>query len=187
MDALAVDPRTGNVYVVFGEYDPSVNRDRIAIVELTKQTNGTLQVGTPHFVSGTEHQSALPTIAVPNNAAGTIAVLYDTADGLNPDTSRPYFSVHLATSQDHGNAFQTVLLQTFLFPDNAPPGGSGPRPLGDYQQMKTAGSTFYGVFSGDGSRLDAPFTRSIPFSLRPPFSRDSHSRAKPAGSEKLKS
>ena len=166
IDALAVDPRTGDVYVVFGEYDASVNRDRIAIVELTKQADGSLQVGTSHYVSGTDYQSALPAIAVADNAAGTVAVLYDTADGLDDAGSRPYFSVHLAVSQDHGNTFQTVLLQKFLFPENAPRGGAGPRPLGDYQQLKSLGSTFYGVFAGDGQPFGRPFHKIDPIFIK---------------------
>lgn len=55
--------------------------------------------------------AALPAVAVAHNAAGSVAVLYDTADALD-EHDKPYFSVHLAMSQDHGTTFQTVLLQT---------------------------------------------------------------------------
>ena len=123
-----------------------------------------MTVGPSYFVSGTQHQSALPAVAVADDDAGTVAVLYDTADGLDPQTgSRPFFSVHLALSHDRGKTFKDTVMQTFLFPENAPPGGSGgPRPLGDYQQLKALGRTFYGVFAGDGKPFGRPFQKIDP-------------------------
>ena len=53
-----------------------------------------------------------------------------------------------------------------MFPENAPSGNAGPRPLGDYQQLKSLGNTFYGVFSGDGQRFGRPFHKIDPISVK---------------------
>lgn len=162
IDALAVDSKTGDVYVVYGEFDAAAGRDRISIARLTDRGNGWLELGPSHFVSSREHQSALPAVAVAEDENSTVGVLYDTADRLDDETSLPYFSVHFAVSVDHGAHFRRVVLQTFLFPQGAPTGSSGPRPLGDYQQLKSVGNTFYGVYSGDGHRFGRPFHKIDP-------------------------
>ena len=165
IDTLAVDPKTGDVYVVYGVFDEPADRDRLAIVRLVDRGDGWMEPRHPHFVSGTEYQSALPAVAV--NDQGTVAVLYDTADGLDEDTSRPYFSVHLAASQDHGQSFRQVLLQKFLLPENSPgSGNAGPRPLGDYQQLKSFHDAFYGVFAGDGQPFGRPFHKIDPIFVK---------------------
>ncbi|MFZ1010621.1 MAG: hypothetical protein WAN65_27530, partial [Candidatus Sulfotelmatobacter sp.] len=92
-------------------------------------------------------------------------VLYDTADALDPETSKPYFSVYLAVSRNQGASFETVRLQRFLFPGKSS-GNAGPRPLGDYQQLKSLGQTFFGVFSGDGQPFGRPFHKIDPIFLR---------------------
>jgi len=158
VDALAVDSASGDVYVVFGDFDASAGRDRIAIVRLTADGKGGLRVGSTRFVSGPEHQSALPAVAV--NSKGAVAVLYDTADELNSEFT-PIFSIHLALSRDRGQTFQDKVLETFLFP-GASSGSTGPRPLGDYQQLKALGDTFYGVFTGDGKPFGRPFPHIDP-------------------------
>jgi hypothetical protein len=162
--ALAVDPSSGDVYVVYGRFDEEVGRDRIGIVRVADRGDGSMEPGLAHFVSGPEHQSALPAVAVTEN--GAVGVLYDTADRLDKETSRPFFSVHLAVSGDHGANFHTVVLQEFLFPENAPRGNAGPRPLGDYQQLKSLGNTFYGVFSGDGQPFGRPFHKIDPIFVK---------------------
>jgi len=53
-----------------------------------------------------------------------------------------------------------------MFPENAPSGNAGPRPLGDYQQLKSLGNTFYGVFSGDGQRFGRPFHKIDPIFVK---------------------
>jgi hypothetical protein len=164
IDALAVDSRSGAVYVVFGEYDAGVNRDRIGIVQVTPGHDESVQVQPAHFVSGTQHQSALPGVAVAEN--GAVGVLYDTADGLAEDSGRPYFSIHFALSRDDGKTFEDVVAQKFLFPEGAPAGNFGPRPLGDYQQLKSLGNVFYGVFSGDGKPFGRPFHKIDPIFLK---------------------
>ena len=68
----------------------------------------------------------------------------------------PIFSAHLAVSSDKGVTFQDAVLETFLAPakDN---NNSRQRLLGDYQQLKSVGLGFYGVFSGNG----VPFGRTL--------------------------
>lgn len=162
VDALAVDPVTSDVYVVYGVLDQTVDRDRIGIVRFTAGSNGQLIAGTPHFVSGPLHQAALPGVAVARDSRGTVGILYDTADRLDPTTSVPIFSAHLALSRNHGATFTDTVLEEFAFPPNAPSGFGQPRPLGDYQQLKAEGLTFYGVFSGDGQPFGRPFHKIDP-------------------------
>lgn len=159
---MAVDSKTGDVYVVYGEFDAVAGRDRISIVRLARRDNGWMETGLSHFVSGPEHQSALPAVAIAEDESGSVGVLYDTADGLNDEASLPYFSVYFAVSEDHGVHFRTVRLQKFLFPEDAPRGNSGPRLIGDYQQLKTLRRTFYGVYSGNGRRFGRPFDKIDP-------------------------
>ncbi len=164
VDALAVDSHTGNVYVVYGKFDEAAGRDRIAIVRLTHRANEELEPGPFYFVSGPEHQSALPAVAVTEN--GVVGVLYDTADGLDPVSSRPFFAAHLAISEDYGANFHTVLLQKFVLPENSPGGQFGPRPLGDYQQLKSLNKTLFGVFAGDGQPFGRPFHKIDPIFVK---------------------
>jgi len=163
VNALAVHLRTGDVYVAFGKFDQSAGHDRIVMVRVAYQSNGTVQPGAPQYVSSPDHQSALPGVAVTDN--GAVGILYDTADELAPGTSTPYFSVYLAVSRNQGASFETIRLQRFLFP-GTPSGTSGPRPLGDYQQLKSLGQTFFGVFSGDGQPFGRPFHKIDPIFLR---------------------
>ena len=162
VDAVAVDSVSGDVYVVYGVLDQTVDRDRIGIVRFTAGPNGGLIAGAPHFVSGTLHQAALPAVAIAHDSRGTVGVLYDTADTLDPTGSLPIFSVHLALSRNHGASFTDAVLEEFTFPTNAPSGFGQPRPLGDYQQLKAEGLTFYGVFSGDGQPFGRPFHKIDP-------------------------
>ncbi|PZS01845.1 MAG: hypothetical protein DLM70_11090 [Chloroflexi bacterium] len=83
-----------------------------------------------------------------------MGVLYDTFDGFD-GSGYPSFSAYLAASSDHGQTFTSTLLESFLSPakDN---GNSRQRVLGDYQQLKAVGNSFYGLFSGNG----VPFGRS---------------------------
>ncbi len=39
-------------------------------------------------------------------------------------------------------------------------------PSGDYQQLKSFGNTFYGVFSGDGQPFGRPFHKLDPIFIR---------------------
>jgi hypothetical protein len=88
-----------------------------------------------------------------------VGVLYDTFDGFDPDTAFPVFSAHLAISQDQGVTFADQVLETFLSPaqDN---GNPRQRVLGDYQELKAVGGTFYGVFTGKGVPFGRPFSNT---------------------------
>ena len=142
VDHVAVDPSNGDVYVVYGQDVSGGNQ--IMIRRLTANGSGGLNVGAVHSVS-TSTNAALPSVAVLNN--GTVGVLYDTFDG-NDSNGFPQFSAHLARSTDQGTTFNDVVLEAFTSP--AKNDGTGrQRVLGDYQQMKAVGATFYGVFSGN--------------------------------------
>ena len=155
VDALAVDPKSGAVYVVYGAYDSEADRDQLKLVRVT--SNGsTVQVSTPVLLSPADLQAALPAVAVTKN--GAIGVLYDTADGLVADSDVPTFSAHLTVSRDQGKSFVDTVILHFVSPI---PGNENIRILGDYQQLKAVGNTFYGVFSGNGHNLPFPFNRKI--------------------------
>ena len=139
VDHVAVDPSTGDVYVVYGNRDTITGNNRLSIVRLTDNGAGGLTIGASHFVTG-QIQAALPSVAVADDVFGTVAVFYDSFDGI--DTSGfPRFTAHLATSVDKGVTFTDQALLTFLSPatDN---GNTRQRVLGDYQQLKAAGKTF---------------------------------------------
>jgi hypothetical protein len=153
VDTLAVDPKTGAVYVVYGAFDSEAERDQLKIVQVTS-TGGAVEVSSPVLLSPADQQAALPAVAVTEN--GTIGVLYDTADGLVADSDVPTFSAHLAVSHDHGRSFLDTVILHFQSPIQST---FDVRILGDYQQLKAVGNTFYGVFSGNGHDLPPPFNR----------------------------
>jgi len=152
--ALAVDPQDGAVYVVYGVFDDDAERDQLKIVRVTSD-GGNVEIGSPVLVSNpADRQAALPAVAVTEN--GTVGVLYDTADGLVDDSDVPTFSAHLAVSRDQGKTFSDAVILHFRSPV---PSDAEARILGDYQQLKAVGNTFYGVFSGNGHDLPVPFNR----------------------------
>jgi hypothetical protein len=157
---VAVDPNNSDVYVVFGNRDTTTHNNRLSIVQLTSDGHGGLTIGKPHFVTG-QVQAALPSVAVAKNSTGTIGVLYMVSNGIDPKSGFPMFTAKLATSDDHGVTFTTHRLEKFLSPakDN---GDSRQRILGDYQQLKAVGATFYGVFPGNGVPFGRPFANIDP-------------------------
>jgi len=157
VDHVAVDHMTGDVYVVHGKRDGVTGNNRLGIVRLVDDGKGGLAIAKRAFVSR-QVQAALPSVAV--NASGVVGVLYDTFDGFS-STGFPIFSAHLAISRDQGTSFSTQVLETFLSPitDN---GNGRQRVLGDYQQLKAVGNTFYGVFTGNGAPFGRPFANMDP-------------------------
>lgn len=147
VDHAAVDPTNGDVYVVYGHDTNSTGTgNQLEIRRITTDNAGTATVGAASVVSNAA-SAALPSVAVA--ADGTIGVLYDTDDGTNA-SGFPIISAHFARSTDHGATFTDQVLQTF----NSPvlPSGSNTdrqRILGDYQQLKVLGRTFFGVYSGN--------------------------------------
>ena len=156
VDHAAVDPVTGDVYVVYGNRNSGTGNNRLAIRRLTDNGAGGVNIGGEHFVNG-QVQSALPSVAVAQN--GAVGVLYDTFDGFSPAPNNlPIFTAHLAISMDQGVTFSDQTVLTFLSTavndgQSCGNGLSNQRVLGDYQQMKAVGNTFYGVFSGNGAAL----------------------------------
>jgi len=156
IDHVTVDASNGDVYYVYGNRDAVTFNNRLSIIRLTDDGMGGLIIGSPHFVTG-QVQAALPSVAVTSN--GTVGVLYTTFDGFL--AGLPQFTAHFATSTDQGTSFTDNTLLTFLSSD-ADNGDPGQRVLGDYNQVKAVGTTFYGVFTGNGVPLGRPFANHDP-------------------------
>lgn len=161
VDHAGVDPTNGDVYYVFGNRDSGTGNNRLSIVRLTDNGSGGLNVGTPNFVTG-QIQAALPSVAVTTN--GVVGVLYTSFDGIGM-SGFPVFTAHLALSTDQGATFTDRVLSNFLSvaTDNS---NSRQRVLGDYQQLKAVGNTFYGVFTGNGVPFGRPFANHDPIFFR---------------------
>ncbi|MFL6136310.1 MAG: choice-of-anchor D domain-containing protein [Frankiaceae bacterium] len=158
VDHAAVDPTTGDVYVVYGNRDSGTGNNRLSLARLQSDSTGNnMNVTATTFVTG-QVQAALPSIAVASN--GTIGILYDTFDGFS-STGLPIFTAHFAMSTDHGQSFATQTLETFLSP-NKDNGNARQRNLGDYQQVKVAGRTFYGVFTGNAAATGGATSKMDP-------------------------
>jgi hypothetical protein len=149
-DSAAVDPTNGDVYYVYGDRDGATTNNRLSMRRLSSNGAGGLNVGSPVFVNG-QVQSAIPSIAI--NSVGVIGIFYYTYDGVT--AGFPQFTAHFATSTNHGFSFTDTNLETFLSPATDD-GDTRQRVLGDYQQVKAVGTTFYGSFTGNG----VPFGRS---------------------------
>lgn len=165
VDHATVDPATGDVYYVYGNRDAATNNNRLAVRRLTTDGMGMLTVGAEVFITG-QVQAALPSAAVAAN--GTLGVLYTQYDGMSGG-GIPMFSVHFALSMDQGATFPTdIVLENFLSSatDN---GNARQRVLGDYQQVKALGNTFYGTFTGNGVPFGRPFANHDPIFFRVPL------------------
>jgi hypothetical protein len=151
VDHVAVDPITGDVYVVYGNRDASGN-NRLAIRRLFDDGAGGLTIGPENFVVTGTVQAALPSVAV--NRGSAVGVFYYTFNGMV--SGFPQFTTWIAVSTDQGATFNTQQLATFLSPatDN---GNPRQRVFGDYQQIKAINFCFDGGFTGNG----AAFGRSI--------------------------
>ncbi|MEP6920701.1 MAG: HYR domain-containing protein [bacterium] len=149
----AVDPTNSDVYYVYGNRDSGTNNNRLAIRRLQDNGSGGLTIGGEVFVTG-QVQAALPSVAVASD--GTVGVLYTQFDGLSSMSNIPMFSVHFAMSIDHGQTFPTNLVLENFLSSATDSGACRQRVLGDYQQVKSVGTTFFGVFTGNG----VPFGRT---------------------------
>ena len=160
IDHVAVDPNNGDVYVVYGQRDLTTGVNRLSIGHLTDNGSGGLKWVNNFFVVG-QAETALPSVAIAKNSKGTIGVLYTNYDGIDSKTKLPQFSAFLAISDDHGKSFTYNRLEKFLSTVNDN-GNNRQRVLGDYQQLKAVGNTFYGVFSGNGVPFGRPFANIDP-------------------------
>jgi hypothetical protein len=152
-DHAAVDPQTGDLFYVYGTLDKS-GVNQLALRRLTDNGAGGLSIGPSVAITTGSVNAAIPSVAIADN--GTIGVFYYTCDRVPPASSFPVFTAHFAISSDHGASFHTGIdLETFLSPalESRDP---RQRVLGDYMQVKAAGLTFYGSFTGNG----APFGRT---------------------------
>ena len=157
VDHATVDPKTGDVYYVYGNRDPRTGNNRLAIRRLTTNGAGVLSIGPEIFVTG-QVQAALPQVAVLDN--GTVGVFYYTCDGFSA-TTIPVFTAHLTVSDDLGATFTDFGLGTFpsVATDN---GNARQRVLGDYQQVKAVKNTFYGSFAANGIAFGNPNVATDP-------------------------
>jgi hypothetical protein len=166
VDHAAVDPVNGDVYFVYGNRDSMTGNNRLSIIRLTDNGAGGLTIGASNFVTG-QVEAALPSVAVTTN--GVVGVLYTQYDGMSGGF--PMFSVHLALSQDQGVTFpNNVLLEQFLS-SASDSGACRQRVFGDYHQVKVAivagvGTTFSGVFTGNGSQFGRSTSNHDPIFFR---------------------
>jgi hypothetical protein len=156
IDHATVDPTNGDVYYVYGTRDSVTLNNRLSIIRLTDDGLGGLTIGASSFVTG-QVDAALPSVAVTSD--GTVGVLHTTFDGFSGGF--PQFTAHFATSTDQGATFSDNTLLTFLS-SATDDGNPGQRVLGDYNQVKANGTTFYGVFTGNGVPLGRPFANHDP-------------------------
>lgn len=158
----AVHAQTGDVYYVYGNRDAVTGRNRLAIRRITTDAAGNQTVGPESFVTG-QVDAALPSVAVAPN--GTVGVFHYTFDGFDPVSAFPVFTARVALSTNQGATFTDTPLLTFVSSakDNS---NSRQRVLGDYMQMKVAGGTFYGAFTGNGVSFGRPFANHDPIFFR---------------------
>jgi hypothetical protein len=157
IDHAAVDPLTGDVYVVYGNQDAGGN-NRLAIRRLSDNGAGGLNIGAENFVVTGTVDAALPSVAVTQEGSA-VGVFYYTFNGMV--SGFPQFSTWLAASTDQGATFNTQSLATFLSPatDNGDP---RQRVFGDYMQMKSAGLCFDGGFTGNGAAFGRTISNNDP-------------------------
>jgi hypothetical protein len=153
----AVDPTNSDLYYVYGKRDATTGMNRLAIRRVTTDGDGELSIGAESFVTG-QVQAAIPSVAVTPN--GELGVFFYTFDGFSA-TSFPIFTAHIAISSDQGITFRDTELVTFQSSakDN---GNARQRVFGDYMQLKVAGGTFFGAFTGNGIAFGRPFANHDP-------------------------
>lgn len=144
-EAIAVDPGNGDVYYVYHARDGGTGNNRLIVARLTADGSGGLTVASSTFLTGLV-QAALPSVAVAEN--GAVGVLYDVYNGIV--SGFPQYATHFATSIDHGLTWSDQTLVTFLSPATNN-GNARQRVLGDYQQVKAVGNTFYAAFPANGA------------------------------------
>lgn len=160
--AAAVDPRTGDLYYVFGDMDLATLKSRLAVVRVRRNLDGTMTVGRATPFTG-DVDAALPAAAVTDD--GTLGILYDTFDGMDAN-GYAVVSAHLAQRTDAGHTFEDTVLEQFSSVEREDPNDLRQRPLGDYQELKAVGNTFYGVFTGNGVPFGRPFADWDPIFVR---------------------
>ncbi len=147
VDSLGVDPRNGDVYVVYADRDSASGSNALDVLRLSTLDNGRIKAtGGPTLLTPLPVQAALPAVAVA--ADGSVGVLYDIFEGQNDD-GFSMFTVHLAISINHGATFTDNRLLTFTASAKSSGNRDLQRLLGDFSQLRAVGRTFYGAFSAD--------------------------------------
>jgi hypothetical protein len=167
----AVDPTNGDLYYAYGSRDNATGNDRLAIRRITT-AGGTMTVGAENFVTG-QVEAAIPSVAI--NSNGVVGVFYYTFDGISAPvppatTGFPIFTAHFARSTNQGQTFTDLTLLTSLSParDTCATAGCTDRQrvLGDYMQVKSVGTAFFGAFTGNGAALGRTVSNHDPIFFR---------------------
>lgn len=162
VDALNVDPRNGDVYVAYGNDQNRGFGNQIFLKRVVTGTSGAVTVGPASQVTAAR-EAALPSVAV--TTTGKVGVLYDTCEGATAG-GLPRFTARLARSSNAGRSFTTAVLSRFLSSQQPDPKDLRQRVLGDYQQLKAVGGTFYGVFSGNRASFGGTVSTTDPVFFR---------------------
>ena len=162
--AAAIDPRTGNLYVVWQDERFSTGVDQIV---LSTSSDGGETWSEPRLVSDGPRDAPNFTPAVAVNANGVVGVSYYSL--RNDPARRLFVDEYLAISRDQGRRFaksQRVTTSSFDLRFAAISEGFF---LGDYQGLAASRTVFYPLWIAtfNPSRIDPParqpdaFTRAI--------------------------
>jgi hypothetical protein len=135
--AIAVDPNDANHVVVAYSTAPVAGVIQVVVQE---STDGGAD-WTQKFITDVLTRSDQAELAILNN--GDIGLLYNNYD---PNTNK--LSVHLVTTT---NDFATTTDTTLATQTNSTPEIQSQPYLGDYNELRGVGNTFYGVFSASNA------------------------------------
>ena len=164
LPSAAVDPRTGDLYVVWQDERFSPGVDQIV---LSRSTDGGESWSEPQLVSDGPRDAANFTPAIAVNVNGLVGVAYYS---LRNDPSRQFLvDEYLAISRDRGRRFGRSLRVTAASWDMRFAAFSRGFFLGDYQGLSAARLTFHPLWIAtfNPSRIDPParqpdaFTRAM--------------------------
>ena len=133
---IAVDPESGDLFVAYVSRDAS----GFAQIYVARSSDQGVSWTTARATDGTHH-SGYPEIAVTDD--GAVGVLYIDFDDSGQTTM---FRHRFASSLDHGASWSDENLQT-MDPGRLFNASSGFL-WGDYEGLTAAGSSFYGIFTG---------------------------------------
>jgi hypothetical protein len=162
--SAAVDPRTGDLYVVWQDQRFSPGLDQVV---LSKSTDGGDAWSAPRLVSDGPRNVANFTPAVAVNANGVVGVAYYSL--RNDPSQRVLVDEYLTTSRNRGRKFGRSVRVSTVSWDVRFAAISRGFFLGDYQGLAAARKTFYPLWIAtfNPSRIDPParqpdaFTRAM--------------------------
>ncbi len=150
VDAIAIDPKSYDIYVVYGARmkDRRTFNNHLFLARFTFNKGSLTFAQKPTDVTKAAN-AALPAVAVTTDQ--TVAVFYYSWDAV--DGIIPVFSAHLRRSYNNGKTFEdkdeVLLLKKFLPATLPDPFIPLQRPYGDFMQLKALDNTFYGVFTAN--------------------------------------